>query len=205
MEPDTITHLQFIQNIIDRMNRNSFQIKEWCVGIVSAFLALYANSSNPLYIYVAVFPVVVFWFLDSYYLQQERKFRGVYGDVVSKNEKVSPFQMPIQLYKGKKFGFLNVLTSKTLVLFYGTLIVCLTLVATLVQFKTSDKPVPKRQAYAEAIPCRQSGNETVLGVEDKQPIDEKVSGLDGSSTNATQLPMTVKTEEGVSNAPRKDN
>lgn len=31
-----IKHLEFIQNIINRMNLNSFQIKEWMIMIVSA-------------------------------------------------------------------------------------------------------------------------------------------------------------------------
>lgn len=36
MEKETIKHLEFIQNIINRMNLNSFQIKEWMIMIVSA-------------------------------------------------------------------------------------------------------------------------------------------------------------------------
>ncbi len=125
MDSDTITHLQFIQNAIDRMSRNSFQLKEWCIAVFSAFLALYANSSNSLYIWVAILPVCLFWFLDTYYLQQERKFRGLYNDVIASNEKVLPFQMPINLYEGKKYGFWNVWRSVTLVAFYGSLVICL--------------------------------------------------------------------------------
>ena len=36
MEQERIQHLEFIQNIINRMNSNSFQIKEWMIMIVSA-------------------------------------------------------------------------------------------------------------------------------------------------------------------------
>lgn len=36
MEKEKIKHLEFIQNIINRMNLNSFQIKEWMIMIVSA-------------------------------------------------------------------------------------------------------------------------------------------------------------------------
>lgn len=125
MNPDTLAHLQFIQDVIDRMNRNSFQLKEWCIAIVSAFLALYASNSNHLYLFVAILPVIIFWCLDAYYLQQERKFRGVYNDVVSENGKVPPFQMPINRYKGGKYAFWNVWRSRTLAMFYGLLIVSL--------------------------------------------------------------------------------
>ena len=49
-------HLTFIQGVITRMNTNSFQIKGWTITIVSALLALYANSFNVIYIFVAIIP-----------------------------------------------------------------------------------------------------------------------------------------------------
>jgi len=81
MTPDQIKHLEFIQAVITRMNANSFQLKGWSIAIVSALLALYANSNNVIYIFVAIIPTLLFWGLDAYYLQQERKFRGVYNNV----------------------------------------------------------------------------------------------------------------------------
>ena len=82
MEQERIQHLEFIQNIINRMNSNSFQIKEWMITIVSALLALYASSDNVTYVFVAIVPTLLFWYLDAYYLQQERKFRELYKDVL---------------------------------------------------------------------------------------------------------------------------
>ena len=82
MEQEKIQHLEFIQNIINRMNTNSFQIKEWMITIVSALLALYASGDNVTYIFVAIIPTFLFWYLDAYYLQQERKFRKLYDDVL---------------------------------------------------------------------------------------------------------------------------
>lgn len=46
-------HLEFIQNIITRMNTNSFQIKGWAVTIVYALLAIYASSKNEYFILAA--------------------------------------------------------------------------------------------------------------------------------------------------------
>ena len=81
MGQEKIQHLEFIQNIINRMNSNSFQIKEWMITIVSALLAFYASSGNEIYIFVAVAPTLLFWYLDAYYLQQERGFRKLYNDI----------------------------------------------------------------------------------------------------------------------------
>ena len=49
MSEDKLKHLEFIQNVITRMNTNSFQIKGWTVTIVSAVLAIYASTKNYYY------------------------------------------------------------------------------------------------------------------------------------------------------------
>ncbi|MEO2630464.1 hypothetical protein ABHA60_16300 [Blautia wexlerae] len=123
-----IKHLEFIQSTITRMNQNSFQIKGWMITIVSALLALYARSEKKLYIFIAIVPAIVFWFLDAYYLQQERRFRGVYNDVAdlsTENSRVNvrEFEMPIQKYKGGKYCYFRILFSKTIFPLYGIVIV----------------------------------------------------------------------------------
>ena len=60
--------LEFIQNIITRMNTNSFPIKGIAITIVSALLAIYASTQNVFFIFLGIFPTLLFWFLDSYYL-----------------------------------------------------------------------------------------------------------------------------------------
>ena len=72
MNEEKRQHLEFIQNIIARMNANSFQIKGMTITIVSALMAIYAASENISFIFIGIFPTLLFWFLDSYYLQQER-------------------------------------------------------------------------------------------------------------------------------------
>ncbi len=124
MEANKIKHLEFIQATITRMNQNSFQIKGWMITIVSALLALYANSKNVMYIFIAIVPVIVFWMLDAYYLQQERKFRGIYNDVAGispedRNIVIRDFEMPIQKYQCGQYCYFNVLISKTILPLYG--------------------------------------------------------------------------------------
>jgi hypothetical protein len=105
------------------MNTNSFQIKSWSVTITVALLALYASNGNARYLLIAIVPTIVFWFLDSYYLQQERKFRGVYNDAakitdIDNRKHIKLFDMPINNYKGGKYAYLNVLCSHTILTFY---------------------------------------------------------------------------------------
>ena len=117
-------HLEFIEAVITRMNSNSFQIKGWMITIVSALLALYASSEgNTTYIFVAIAPTVLFWFLDAYYLQQERKFRAVYNGVIE--ESIKDFKMPIQDYNGGEYCFWSVFSSPTICYLYGVIILLL--------------------------------------------------------------------------------
>ena len=98
---EEIKHLEFIQGVITRMNSNSFQMKGWMVAIVSALLAIYADKQNPTYALVAILPTLIFWGLDTYYLWQERKFRGLYNDVAGITENPKEIKL-FAKRKGKK-------------------------------------------------------------------------------------------------------
>ena len=118
----TIKHLEFVQSNIARMNQCSFQIKGWATTVITALLALYAasvsaetGSGNNMFIWIAIAPTVVFWILDSYYLQQERRFRGVYNDLINPDArgKIPPFKMPLGNYKCEQYCFFRVMWSIT--------------------------------------------------------------------------------------------
>jgi len=128
MDSDTVKHLEFIQSVVTRMNANSFQLKGWAIAVYSALLVLFASSDgNELYLYMTVVPILLFWFLDTYYLQQERKFRGIYNDVAnlsSESTKINVrlFEMPIHKYNGGKYSYWNVMWSRTVWPLYVTMI-----------------------------------------------------------------------------------
>lgn len=133
MTDNQIKHLEFIQNIITRMNSNSFQIKGWMITIVSALLALFASSEKGkvLYIFVAIAPTLIFWFLDSFYLQQERKYRRLYDDVIKpqqsegSQDNTTEFSLNAEGYKDGECSFCCCFTSTTILPLYGS--ICLLL------------------------------------------------------------------------------
>lgn len=128
MDSNTVKHLEFIQAVITRMSTNSFQLKGWSIAVYSALLALFAGSGgNTLFLCMTIVPTLLFWLLDTYYLQQERKFRGIYNDVAdlsneSTKTNVRPFEMPIQKYTGGEYSYWNVMWSKTVWPLYVTMI-----------------------------------------------------------------------------------
>ena len=128
MTEEKLKQLEFIQNVITRMNTNSFQLKGWTIVIISAILALYASTKNPCFIIIGVFPTFIFWALDAYYSMQERKFRGLYDDVAGVTEKpkdIKPFEMRPDLYVKGKYSYLRVLFSKTIWTIYLPIIIIL--------------------------------------------------------------------------------
>jgi hypothetical protein len=137
MEDAKRQHLEFIQNVITRMNTNSFQIKGMAVTIVSALLAIYATTTNVAFIFLGIVPIILFWFLDSYYLQQERKFRGVYNNVVGlkNNIEIKSYEMPIHKFQGDQYCFCKVFFSKTIAWLYGGIVFLLLFVGLILKFK----------------------------------------------------------------------
>ena len=109
MTANQIKHLEMIQGIINRMNTNSFQIKGFTVAIVSALLTLYSRNQNGWLIAIGIPPILILWILDSYYLQHERIFRGIYKDIISQNDKIviRDFEMPFENYQGWKYSIIN--------------------------------------------------------------------------------------------------
>lgn len=128
MSPEKTKHLEFIQNVITRMNTDSFQIKGWSIVIVSALLAVYASTNSNNLFLVSVFPTIVFWFLDAYYLNQERKFRGLYNDVAGVTEEpkdIKLFEMRPDLYLGGKYSYWSSFFSITILKMYLSVIIIL--------------------------------------------------------------------------------
>lgn len=125
-------HREFTQSVITRMNTNSFQLKGMMITIVSAFLAVYAANPIITFIILPIPIVILFWFLDAYYLQLERKFRGIYKDIcdltVETDKKTTKvFEMNPKLYKGKEYSYFLIFAWSSLTPLYITIIACLSI------------------------------------------------------------------------------
>src|SRR3954462_8235386 len=78
------SHLAILQSAIQRMATNSSSSKAWCFTLVSAILVIVADKGKPQYAWIAIFPTILFLFLDVYYLALERGFRTSYNNFVQK-------------------------------------------------------------------------------------------------------------------------
>ncbi|MEJ2250026.1 MAG: hypothetical protein P8Y97_10240 [Candidatus Lokiarchaeota archaeon] len=98
-------YLNMIQNTIERLAKNSFQIKAWAATIFTAVIVLTYSIINISIFIVLILVISLFWVLDSYYLKQERLYRKLYKQKViqfnnrDKQEKIELFEMDVSIYK----------------------------------------------------------------------------------------------------------
>ena len=117
-----IKHLEFIQNVITRMNSNSFMIKGWCVTLVAALFALGAKDSNVNLAIIVYIVIPSFWVLDGFFIIREKNFRELYNQVRLKDEKDIDFSMtPKPLNIGDWIA--DGIATYTLVPFYGVMLI----------------------------------------------------------------------------------
>ncbi len=77
-------HLGILQSVIQRMAANSSSSKAWCITLISAILVIVADKGKPQYVWIAIIPNFLFFFLDAYYLGLEKGFRQSYNDFIDK-------------------------------------------------------------------------------------------------------------------------
>lgn len=115
-----LAHLEMIQGVITRMASNSFALKGWAVTLVAGLFALSSEDANQFYYLVTYIPIVVFWYLDAYYLCQERMYRNLYEKVRKLDEKDIDFSMnaAAKEFQSEKNTVSNCFLSKTILGFY---------------------------------------------------------------------------------------
>ncbi len=77
-------HLQLLQSAIRRMADNSTSAKTWCITVTSAVLLVVADRTQARLALISLLPILMFLFLDAYYLALERGFREGYETFVTK-------------------------------------------------------------------------------------------------------------------------
>ncbi len=119
---ERLTHLTLLQAVIARMGANSFLLKGWSVTLVAAIFALAAKDSERALVLLAYFPVLVFWGLDAFFLHQEKLFRKLYEEVAAKRIPSDSLAMDTSPVRSLVPGVSQVVFSKTLLPFHGTVV-----------------------------------------------------------------------------------
>ncbi len=131
-KPSKLEHLKMLQAVITRMASNSFMVKGWCVTLVSALIALSAKDAKFM-VLVAFLPVLMFWWLDAFFLRQERLFRKLFDLVRENGKDDSDFSMNTPVVDDQVVPLLSVAWSTTLRWFYGWLFVAVVIASLIVK------------------------------------------------------------------------
>jgi hypothetical protein len=118
--------VEIVQDIITRMGTNSFLVKGWAITLVVASLLITGFSYHH---FVAFLPWLIFWAYDAYFLRMEKLYRKLNDWLVDNRRKSEEFLLDMNKSSlenrfGKETPCLQqVMFSKTLVAFYGVLLV----------------------------------------------------------------------------------
>lgn len=130
MPGNKIKHLEMIEAIIGRMAQNSFQLKGWSMTLIAIVGAVSAQGADKRFILLAFIPILGFWILDSFYLEQERKYKQLYKNVAEKDESQIDFNLDTSKATGTteemaRLCICKCLFSITELLFYPLIAVAL--------------------------------------------------------------------------------
>ena len=105
---------------------------------MSAIVVVVATQGKPNCVWLALIPVLMFLFLDSYYLGLERTFRCCYNDFIKKLQaETAVFEdtfivKPVSNWKNVIFFVCRALDSFSVWTFYGMLVLVIVLVRYLI-------------------------------------------------------------------------
>jgi hypothetical protein len=115
-----LKEVELIEDIIKRMGSNSFLVKGWTITLVVASLLL----KGPRYqAWIAFIPLLMFWFLDAYFLWQEKMYRELFAWVVTNRLKTTDhlFDLNANRFKHVVQSKYRVMLSTTMLWFYGSI------------------------------------------------------------------------------------
>lgn len=81
--PAAITHINLLQGIINRLANNSASCKTWCLTLVGALVSLAGATHVPGIITFSLVPILIFGFIDTMYLAEEKAYRDLYKSTVA--------------------------------------------------------------------------------------------------------------------------
>ena len=127
MNKQEILHkeIDLIQNIINRMANNSFLLKGWLITLIVAVLAptteKIITDDISYFGLILILPLVVFWYLDAFFLHKEKCYRELYNWIIENREKSEKklYSLKYEDYEDKVKSVICIMFSPTLRAFYG--------------------------------------------------------------------------------------
>jgi hypothetical protein len=78
--------LDLVQTIITRMASNSFEVKKWLIGILTAIVVFKQEEllgGHGRLMWILLVPIAAFWYLDAFFLSTEKLYREMYKWIIA--------------------------------------------------------------------------------------------------------------------------
>jgi hypothetical protein len=117
--------IDLIQGVINRMANNSFLLKGWLISLVALVLAITKETivatQLSYFSLLLCLPVVLFWYLDAFFLHKEKCYIKMYNWVIEnrKTTEEHSYCLDYRRYENKVDCVFIVMLSKTIIPFYG--------------------------------------------------------------------------------------
>lgn len=117
--------IDLIQGVISRMANNSFLLKGWLISLTAVILALSKETivatDLTYFNFTICLPVIVFWYLDAFFLHKERCYRKLYEWVIENRKNTDEYLYSLNYMRFEKQvdSIWKIMFSKTLLPFYG--------------------------------------------------------------------------------------
>jgi hypothetical protein len=132
MNEQKMQYLQFIQDIITRHNSNSFHIKGLTITLIAAVCGIYIIKERLEFFIISMLITLFLWIMDAAYLKQEREYRQLFNEAAKDKTVIYDLNARKPHYKA---GLLKVMFSKTLLIFYLSLVFTLVALIFILKFK----------------------------------------------------------------------
>ena len=115
--------IDLVQNCISRMANNSFLLKGWSISLISVILAIIYEKINLIQISLILAIIILYcWYLDAYFLREERKYRKLYEWIIKQRPKKNNkrlYSLNAHRFDKDVDSIIDIMKSKTLKWFYG--------------------------------------------------------------------------------------
>lgn len=107
--------LQMIQAVIARLANQSTTVKGWCITVTAALLG-FGTAASPIAPGIALYVIITFAVLDSYYLSLERAYRRLYAITATRE----PSDWTLEVDRPSAREIARALWSPSILLLYGS-------------------------------------------------------------------------------------
>ena len=118
LEKYMLKEIDLVQDIIKRMAYNSFMVKGWSLTLIVVTLLIKGEGRYSL---IAFLPLISFWYLDGYFLRQERLYRKLYEWIAQFRLDSSDhlFELTTNRFSEEVPSTISTIASLTLLVFYS--------------------------------------------------------------------------------------